>query len=47
MPRIVGDVLAEESRSLFEEWLAGHEDDPGAPYVRQLLERTEQVPEPA
>jgi HAD superfamily hydrolase (TIGR01509 family) len=37
MPRIVGNVLAGESRRLFERWLAGHGDTPQAAYVRQLL----------
>ncbi len=37
MPRIVGDVLAEESRALFEEWLSAHGDTPQASFVKQLL----------
>jgi membrane protein len=37
MPRIVGDVLAAESRALFEEWYAEHEGEPQAAYVAQLL----------
>lgn len=37
MPRIVGDVLADESRALFEEWLRSGAPEPGASYVRQLL----------
>jgi phosphoglycolate phosphatase-like HAD superfamily hydrolase/tRNA(Arg) A34 adenosine deaminase TadA len=38
MPRIVGDVLAAESRALFEEWLrlGGYPEQ--RPYVEQLLE---------
>ena len=40
MPRIVGDVLAKESRSLFEEWLDGGAPEPGASYARQLLATT-------
>jgi tRNA(adenine34) deaminase len=40
MPRIVGDVLAAESRSLFERWHAEHEGEPQAEYVRQLLAAT-------
>ena len=43
MPRIVGDVLAPESRALFERWYATHEGDPQAAYVGQLLELTEGV----
>jgi hypothetical protein len=40
MPRIVGDVLAAESRRLFEQWLArgGNGNDRQLAYVRQLLE---------
>jgi beta-phosphoglucomutase-like phosphatase (HAD superfamily)/tRNA(Arg) A34 adenosine deaminase TadA len=37
MPRIVGDVLAEESRALFERWLGHNADSPQAAYVKQLL----------
>ena len=37
MPRIVGDVLAGESRGLFERWLAQNADSPQAAYVKQLL----------
>ncbi|MES2524622.1 MAG: HAD-IA family hydrolase [Gemmatimonadota bacterium] len=40
MPRIVGDILAEESRALFEEWLADGAEEPQASYGRQLLETT-------
>ena len=40
MPRIVGGVLAEESRALFERWLAEHEGEEQAEYVEQLLELT-------
>ena len=40
MPRIVGGLLAAESRALFEEWYAAHEGEPQAAYVRQLLEAT-------
>jgi tRNA(Arg) A34 adenosine deaminase TadA len=39
MPRIVGDVLAAESRALFEQWYAEHEGEPQAAYVGQLLGR--------
>ena len=41
MPRIVGDVLARESRNLFERWLAKNADSPQAAYVKQLLAKTE------
>ena len=41
MPRIVGDVLAPESRALFEEWLRNGAPEPGASYVRQLLASVE------
>ena len=41
MPRIVGGVLAEESRALFERWLAAHAGEEQAEYVEQLLEMTE------
>ncbi len=37
MPRIVGDVLAAESRALIEEWLASGPPDAQARYGRQLL----------
>jgi phosphoglycolate phosphatase-like HAD superfamily hydrolase/tRNA(Arg) A34 adenosine deaminase TadA len=37
MPRIVGDVLAAESRRLFERWLEAHDGEPQAAYVHQLL----------
>jgi tRNA(adenine34) deaminase len=40
MPRIVGGVLAEESRTLFERWLAEHEGEEQAEYVEQLLKLT-------
>ena len=40
MPRIVGDLLAAESRALFEEWLAAHGGEPQAAYVEQLLAAT-------
>ncbi len=40
MPRIVGDVLAAESRSLFVEWMAVHGDMPQAAYIQQLLDAT-------
>lgn len=37
MPRIVGDVLAAESRALFQRWLAMNAQSPQAAYVKQLL----------
>jgi tRNA(adenine34) deaminase len=37
MPAIIGDVLAQESRALFEQWLARNADSPQAAYVKQLL----------
>ena len=37
MPRIVGDVLAAESRALFERWLAQNVNSPQAAYIKQLL----------
>ena len=40
MPRIVGDVLANESRALFEQWLEQNADTPQAAYVKQLLTTT-------
>ncbi|HEX8552694.1 MAG TPA: HAD-IA family hydrolase [Abditibacteriaceae bacterium] len=40
MPRIVGDVLAEESRALFEEWLHENGGTPQASFVEQLLALT-------
>jgi HAD superfamily hydrolase (TIGR01509 family) len=42
MPRIVGGVLADESRKLFEHWLARPGNDPRqVAFVRQLLALTE------
>lgn len=40
MPRIVGDLLADESRALFQEWLERGAPEPGASYARQLLALT-------
>ena len=37
MPRIVGGVLADESRKLFERWLDVHRGEPQAAYIEQLL----------
>jgi tRNA(adenine34) deaminase len=36
-PKIIGDVLAMESRALFEQWLARNRGTPQAAYVEQLL----------
>ncbi|MDF1504603.1 HAD-IA family hydrolase [Roseisolibacter sp. H3M3-2] len=44
MPRIVGGVLAAESRALFERWMEAHRGEPQAAYVEQLLARTPDVP---
>jgi HAD superfamily hydrolase (TIGR01509 family) len=41
MPRIVGGVLAAESRALFERWHRAHAGEPQAAYVEQLLALTE------
>jgi len=40
MPRIVGDVLAAESRALFERWLDRNRHTPQAAYVKQLMALT-------
>ncbi|HEX8235644.1 MAG TPA: HAD-IA family hydrolase [Abditibacteriaceae bacterium] len=40
MPRIVGNVLAQESRALFEEWLQANDDTRQAGFVKQLLALT-------
>ena len=37
MPRIVGDVLTDQSRQLFEQWLERNADTPQAAYVKQLM----------
>ncbi len=37
MPRIVGGILADESRALFEDWLASGPPEAQAAYGRQLL----------
>ena len=42
MPRIVGGVLADESRQLFERWLDQHRGEPQAAYVEQLLARVQE-----
>lgn len=39
-PEIEGDILAGESRSLFEQWLAKNADTPQAAFVKQLLALT-------
>lgn len=38
MPRIVGGVLAAESRALFEEWMRSNGNPEQRPYVEQLLQ---------
>ncbi len=43
MPRIVGGVLADESRALLEEWLAVNRNPDQRPYVEHLLAQTEQI----
>ena len=40
-PEIVGDILADEARQLFEEWLKGKEGTEQAKFVEQLLALTE------
>jgi HAD superfamily hydrolase (TIGR01509 family) len=45
MPRIVGGVLAAESRALFERWMEAHRGEPQAAYVEQLLAGTPAVPD--
>ena len=40
-PAIEGNICAEESRTLFEQWLAANSDSPQAAYVRQLLQLTD------
>ncbi len=45
MPRIVGDILAAESRALFEEWLQGDVDEAQRQYGEQLLAYTAQSSE--
>jgi beta-phosphoglucomutase-like phosphatase (HAD superfamily)/tRNA(Arg) A34 adenosine deaminase TadA len=40
MPRIVGGILADESRALFEEWLRVNGNPEQRPYVEQLLQST-------
>ncbi len=37
MPRIIGDVLADESRGLFKQWYSKNSGSPQAAYVQQLL----------
>jgi tRNA(Arg) A34 adenosine deaminase TadA len=43
MPRIVGDILADESLSLFKQWYAQNTASPQSKYVRQLLELNDQT----
>lgn len=40
MPRIVGGVLSDDCRALFEDWLKQNESSEQAAFVRQLLEST-------
>ena len=40
MPRIVGGVLSDDCRTLFEEWLKQNEDSEQAAFIKQLLELT-------
>ena len=40
MPRIVGGVLSDDCRVLFEDWLKENEDSEPAAFIRQLLELT-------
>lgn len=40
MPRLIGSVLAAESRELLERWLRTNPDSGQRPYVEQLLRRT-------
>ena len=43
MPRLVGRVLAKESRALFEEWMNNPaKNDAQIPFIEQLLELTEE-----
>jgi hypothetical protein len=37
----VGDVLAAESRALFEQWLSRNADSKQAEYIKQLLATTD------
>lgn len=40
MPRIVGDILSDECRALFKEWLRDHANEEQRPYIEQLLDTT-------
>jgi len=40
MPPLVGGMLAEESRTLFETWLRERPDPEQKPYLEQLLALT-------
>ena len=40
LPRIIGNILADESRALFEKWMQENEGSEQAPFVKQLLELT-------
>jgi tRNA(Arg) A34 adenosine deaminase TadA len=44
MPRIVGDILADESLELFKRWYAQNASSPQAKYVRQLLAEHQHQP---
>jgi HAD superfamily hydrolase (TIGR01509 family) len=41
MPRIIGNVLDDESRALFEEWMKNDANSKQAPFVKQLLALTD------
>ncbi len=40
MPRIVGDILPDDCRALFQEWLRDHANEEQRPYIEQLLATT-------
>lgn len=42
MPRLVGRVLAPESRALFQEWMKNPSNDAQIPFIKQLLELTQE-----
>ncbi len=37
MPRIIGEILPDECRALFQEWMRDHADREQSPYIEQLL----------
>lgn len=41
MPRLVGNIKREESRALFEQWLAKNKGSDGSAFIEQLLAGTE------